>query len=481
MAVSDYKLWMLVSLVAMIVFSIVILVIVSVSYSDISRIVNNPAAFVNVTALSTGSGSSSENSNVAWVQSSDCDDGNDCTVDVASTFGSYRGCKNLPVPNNYSCTNDCLIVGSGTCKAGVCSGLCKGYCPYYINFEETACPALPFSSDVQAEIDAFTLFYGSLCFYGRCLHFLQWPIVNDWNCAGGATPPYLQEDYLSECSSFLDHNHISPDCLEVDVLCTSDNKPICVYRYGCSGLNVFNPLEIVPTPALDAGFTTPETVAPVTEPESLLGNTQRIASDPRSPMPKVSTKSKQESKVVSKGPKTTLVNPNFKSNGVGTKLSSSPKPSVPLSGILDVKAKGLKQTTTGGTPSSLKQKSADYKQISTHNGFLLKHGKKREEVETSGIFETEENAKAPDRNSQTFVSLRKEQTRRQGGIASEEWYDEMANAYVLKRQSIGLESFTALEIANEDVISALGTSTLLDFIDQAFTQFIATLNTSNSS
>ncbi len=451
-ALPDFNLWLLLTMVLSICLTVVLVVLISVEFSNIQKIASSGSSPINITALSYGENSSQLGPTTTWSESAACHDGNDCTLDLVTAFGNYRACSHYAIPNNITCTNDCLVVGTGTCQSGECAGLCKGYCSYYINYEESVCPALPFSAEIQTVIEGFQLFYGSLCFYGRCLHFLNWPIVNDWQCnSGSAETPFMQQDHDGDCLSFLDHSSISPECLDASIMCMANGAQMCVYRYGCSGLNIFNQFEVLPSPDPDAGFITPEVEipGPEMEPSSFAPSNVPVVS-----VSELGLEGNTGKKIKDK---TTLTNPTFSRDKTKSLEVQSPAP----------KIKDKSAPLPPGT-----------RKISTHNAFLLKHGK-RSEVPQESKKEVEGTA-TPKTNSEVFIILADEYKRKE--IADDgfsyDFYDELAlsGLYPIKRQSISIDSMSSLDQANEEVVAALGTTNLKLFVQQALNQFIANLN-----
>jgi hypothetical protein len=182
--------------------------------------------------------------NTEAVGSTACDDGNDCTYDFAHTVEGVTGCDHLEKPTNTSCSNQCLVAESGLCVTGKCKGICNGYCPYYLDFDPADCPTLTFADQIQTAIDSMSLWLGTLCYYGKCTFILEVPLYSDLTCSlswsMGAEYEFHQ-NVGDRCLSYLSPSALNSGCITADTLCVDYGTPLCVYHYGCSGFDIFNP------------------------------------------------------------------------------------------------------------------------------------------------------------------------------------------------------------------------------------------------
>lgn len=176
------------------------------------------------------------------IGSTACDDGNSCTQDFRYTIENTVVCRNEMLPTNTSCSHQCLITDSGLCVNGKCKGLCSGYCPYYIDFDPSVCPSVTLQPDIQTAVDASSLFFGPLCFYGKCVYVLESPITPAFTCALAdslsASLDFVED--TPQCLSFLDHTDIVSGCFKASTLCVT-GFPVCIYQYTCSGYDIFSP------------------------------------------------------------------------------------------------------------------------------------------------------------------------------------------------------------------------------------------------
>lgn len=182
-----------------------------------------------------------------------CDDGNSCTQDFSYSISGTTVCQNFPLPTNTSCGQQCLVPTSGACVGGECRGLCNGYCPFYIDFDPLDCPEINFLPSITEAIDDEDLFFGPLCYYGKCLYILEYPVVPAFICSF-ADSLDVELDYIPNTPqglSLLDPSDLSSTCFTAATLCIGGEIPVYIYQYECSGYDIFAPdAPIVPGDAV---------------------------------------------------------------------------------------------------------------------------------------------------------------------------------------------------------------------------------------
>lgn len=141
-------------------------------------------------------------------------------------------CESRPLPNNTTCSDACVVPTTGKCHNGDCVGTCGGYCSSFLDFGSELCPNLTFVPSVEAEVyENSLLFYGQLCFFGKCVWTLEWPIVGQFACEDNVDAIYYNNAASTQALEFISGD--IKNCLKANVLC-SDGTPLILYEYKCS-------------------------------------------------------------------------------------------------------------------------------------------------------------------------------------------------------------------------------------------------------
>lgn len=150
--------------------------------------------------------------------SSDCDDGNECTIDVLN--GGF-GCTNYNAPSTTSCTSTANCYYDATnCYNGECVGTnCTGSCVVVGD-----CPDIEFNGTGAFGAGACT---GHACIYTILQN------VTYGKCG------VLGTIYKEQCQGYLALNGTYTACLEIDQTCINDylerfSTLVCTYRFACA-------------------------------------------------------------------------------------------------------------------------------------------------------------------------------------------------------------------------------------------------------
>lgn len=148
-------------------------------------------------------------------------------------------CETKPLPNNTACSDSCVVPSTGKCQSGGCTGICGGSCDSPLDFGSASCPNLTFVPSVQEEVyDNPLLFYGQVCFYGKCIWTLEWPIVGQFACEDNVDSIFYNVAASKQALDFLSDQTDNKKCFKASILCSSSGTPLIMYEYTCSSYDI---------------------------------------------------------------------------------------------------------------------------------------------------------------------------------------------------------------------------------------------------
>lgn len=134
------------------------------------------------------------------------------------------------VPNGQVCQSPC-VDGSGACLDGECVGTCMGQCLSIFDFNppDEECPPVMWTTPVEnSGVIKF-----DLCFFKKCIWFLEWDIVPEYPCLGFDHGRHeLKERAARHCMDAISDNDPRKPCMTALATCFL-NFAVCIFDYEC--------------------------------------------------------------------------------------------------------------------------------------------------------------------------------------------------------------------------------------------------------